>query len=284
MEQEQKQEQRSRSKKIMIQQRDVVILKFLDRVGYASLGQIVNAIGLNINEKTNAAILRRLYILNRFEYIKIFSTHQGNYYSLEKKGRGSNQLINSIKLDQLEHHDYLTKLFLFVQQYDSKMIMLSERETIAKFKTIGRKGKVPDMIINDWVIEYERTNKSTNDCREVINYWIYDQAKKLCIVYETEEIKNRYSSLVNTDKIQLVSSKDLNLLLQIVTNKAPKQQHITNNQKDTQNNKDNQEIQELQQQPKENILEPEPEKPKPTTKYHNYNKFEFFDLDAYLSK
>ncbi len=200
-----------RSEKLLIQERDVLIFKFLNRVGYANLAQIATAMG-DSSEKMQAAILRRLYLLRRFEYLKVFFTHLGNYYALARKAKLENELINSIKLDQIEHHNFLIDLFFVVKNLDN---VLSEREAIAKFKVVGKKGKVPDMVINDWIIEYERTNKSMTDSTEVVNYWTSDQGKKLCVIYETEEIKNRYSTLIN-HRVKLLSRARYTEILQVI--------------------------------------------------------------------
>lgn len=212
-----------RSEKIYIQQRDVDILKFLDRVGYANVAQIAKATGTDGNIKAQNAVLRRLYLLRRFKYIKIFSTHHGNYYALDTIAQGDNRLITSIKLDQLVHHDYLINLFLNVQQHDNSHEILSEREVISKLKIVGKSGKIPDMIINNWIIEYERTNKSAKDCSEMLMYWMYNQNKHVCIIYETEEIKNRYTKLINenNNQVQLVNSNNIDKILQIITQKVP---------------------------------------------------------------
>lgn len=199
---------RPRSEKLLVQERDIVIFKFLDRVGYANLEQVTRAVGLDGGEKAQQAIVRRLYLLRRFEYLKVFSTQKGNYYALTNKSKVDNALISTIKLDQLEHHDFLTQLFFVVQS----QVVLSERECIAQFKIVGKKGKVPDMVINDWIIEYERTNKSTVDCKAVVDYWTSEKGKNLCVIYESEEIKNRYTSLLNP-RVKLLASKNYSEVL-----------------------------------------------------------------------
>ncbi len=201
--------QKSRkSERLRIQPRDVTILKFLDRVGYANVEQVTLATGMSGDSKSQAAILRRLYLLRRFGYVKAFSTHFGNYYALDNKGRGNNQLITSIKLDQLSHHDFLIALFLLVKDEN----VLSEREAIANYKVVGKRGKVPDMVINDWIIEYERTNKSMTDCIAVVDYWTSKEGKNLCVIYETDEIKNRYAQLLNP-RVKLMARVDYSGIL-----------------------------------------------------------------------
>jgi hypothetical protein len=210
---------RKPSTKIKITQRDVEIFMFLDRIGYANLEQITKSFR---GKHSETAILTRLYALKKFNYIKTFSTQNGNYYTLLKKAGNKNALINNIKLDQLAHHDYLINLFLITQQHDNNHEILSEREVIAKYKIVGKSGKIPDMVINNWIIEYERTNKSTTDCSAVINYWLYNQNKQVCIIYETEEIKKRYTKLLaNNKQIQLVASNNINKLLEIITQRVP---------------------------------------------------------------
>ncbi len=210
---------KSRSQKLFIQPRDVVVFKFLDRVGYANLVQISRAAGTDGGEKAQAAVLRRLYLLRRFGYIRTFSTHQGNYYGLETKSKMDNELISSIKLDQIKHHDFLIDLLFVVQ---GEPDVLSEREVIAKFKVVGKKGKIPDMVINDWVIEYERTNKSVVDSQSVVKYWTEEQGKKLCIIYETEEIKNRYTALLNP-RVRLLARSNYADILHVL---AADTQHV----------------------------------------------------------
>lgn len=233
-----KQNKTKTSKKIYIQQRDVNILKFLDRVGYANVVQITKAtmgtttISTSINDdsKSQAAVLRRLYLLRRFEYIKIFSTHHGNYYALTNKSKGENQLISSIKLDQLLHHDFLIELFLLInKKLDSTQYVLSEREVITTYKIVGKKGKIPDMIINDWIIEYERTNKSAADCKSVVDYWTSEQGKHLCVIYETEEIKNRYTTLLNP-RVKLLARKNYTDILLLLTNQQDALINYNNNE------------------------------------------------------
>lgn len=65
------------------------------------------------------------------------------------------------------------------------------------------------MVINDWIIEYERTNKSTTDSKAVVDYWTGEQGKHLCVIFETEEIKNRYNVLLNPRVKLLASSRSL---------------------------------------------------------------------------
>jgi hypothetical protein len=198
-----------KTKTITIQERDIVIFRFLSRVGYANIEQVNIALNGTNNKRDELAILRRLYILRRFNYIKVFSTYIGNYYALDKKcDLGTLPLIKSIKLDQLEHHDFLTDLFLFTQQEN----ILSEREVIAKYKVVGRKGKIPDMVINDWIIEFERSSKSVTDTMAVVNYWTIEQNKNLCVIYNNNEIRNRYTSLLNP-KLKLLDKKDYKNIL-----------------------------------------------------------------------
>lgn len=196
---------------LKIQKRDMEIFKFLNRVGYANLKHISIAINNLETEKLQATLLRRLYLLRRFNYIKTFSTHLGNYYALDKKGKLNLSLIESVKLDQLEHHDFLNELFFYVQNEN----VISEREVISTHKIIGKKGKIPDMIINDWIIEYERTCKSLTDAKSVVEYWTIEQGKNLCVIYETEEIKNKYSNFLN-QKITLLARNDYKKILSII--------------------------------------------------------------------
>ena len=100
-----------KSEKLLIQERDISVFGFLDRIGYANLEQITAWLGLS-GEKSQAAVLRRLYLLRRFGYLKVFSTQNGNYYALDKLAQGENALIKAIKLEQLPHHNFLTELFL----------------------------------------------------------------------------------------------------------------------------------------------------------------------------
>ena len=189
--------------KVLIQARDVEIFSFLDRVGYATVAQIAQFIGGG-DEKSQAAVLRRLYVLRRFGYVKTFSTHMGIYFALDFKGRGNNVIISTIKLDQLKHHDFLTELFFIAHEAGSRIV--SERECIAQFKVVGKKGKVPDMVINDWIIEYERTSKSVADSRDVVSYWVHQCNKQLCVIYANNEIKARYEAFLARGVVLL--SKD----------------------------------------------------------------------------
>ena len=208
---DEKKDLRPRSEKLLVQERDIVIFKFLDRVGYANLEQITKAVGLDGREKALHAIIRRLYLLRRFEYLKVFSTQKGNYYALTNKSKVDNALISTIKLDQLQHHDFLTELFFVVQS----QVVLSERECIAQFKIVGKKGKVPDMVINDWIIEYERTNKSAVDCKAVVDHWTSEKGKNLCVIYESDEIRNRYSVLLNP-RVKLLASSDYANIMELL--------------------------------------------------------------------
>ena len=204
-------------KTLRIQPRDVAIFKFLDKVGYAPISQIVSSLGVEVNdnEKSQAALVRRLSQLQQFSYIKTFSTQNGNYYALDKKSRGDNHLITSIKLDQLPHHDFLSQLFLLVQNNPLCFNVVSEREVITNYKTIGKSGKVPDMIINDWIIEYERTSKSVMASRDVVDYWTCRERRRLCIIYETNEIHNRYNGLLNP-RVKLLSRVNYTDIFQII--------------------------------------------------------------------
>ncbi len=213
---------------LRIQPRDIEVLKFLDMVGYAPVGQIAEAVGAGVSEKTT--LMRRLSLLCKSNYLKRFPTQNGSYYALARKGRGSNNLIISIKLDQLQHHDFLTQLFLLVQNNPKCFQLLSEREVINTYKTIGKNGKVPDMIINDWIIEYERTSKSVRSSRDVVDYWTSRERKMLCVIYETNEIKNRYSLLLNP-RVKLLAREDFNDIFQIVGSSMV-EQSIDNNKAD----------------------------------------------------
>lgn len=207
--------QRARSQSLRIQERDVVILRFLDRVGYANIKQIAFAIVGVDDEKVQNTVLRRIYLLKRFGYIKSFSSHIGIYFALNKAGLGLNAPINSIKLDQLKHHNFLIELFFLVHDGE----ILSERECISEFKVVGKKGKVPDMVINDCIIEFERTNKSVGDCRAVVDYWTVERGKDLCIIYETEQIKNRYMGLLNP-RVKLLARTNYHNILDVIGNKS----------------------------------------------------------------
>lgn len=196
---------------LKIQQRDIDIFKFLDRVGYANLDHVTTAIyGLN-TDKEQSSIKRRLPLLRRFGYIKVFQTHLGNYYSLDKKGKVNNPLITSIKLDQLEHHNFLNDLFLHVQSEQ----VVSEREVIFRYKVVGKKGRIPDMIINEWIIEFERSSKNNVDTQEMIFHWTVEQGKNLCVIYQNEEIKNRYSKLLNP-RVKLLAKAKYQEILNII--------------------------------------------------------------------
>ena len=207
---------RKKSEKLIIQERDVSIFEFLNRVGYANVAQITKFIIEEDSEKSQNAMLRRLYLLRRFEYIKTFHTHMGNYYALTSKAKLSNQLISGVKFDQLPHHNFLIALFYVVRNCD----VLTEREVLARYKTVGTKGKIPDMVINGWIIEYERTNKSAADCKAVLDYWTIDKNKKICIIYEDEEIRNRYQRLiVDNSKVLLLARRDYQGIINVLNNR-----------------------------------------------------------------
>jgi hypothetical protein len=204
---------RKKSEKIYIQERDIAIFEFLNRVGYANLVQVTKFVTDTDDEKTQNAIMRRLYLLRRFDYIKTFNTQMGVYYALTSKSKLSNQLISGVRFDQLPHHNFLLSLFYEVKHCD----VLTEREVLAKYKVIGKKGKIPDMLINDWVIEYERTNKNNVDCKAVLDYWVLENSKKICIIYEQDEIRNRYERLItNPAKVALLSSRDYKNILNVL--------------------------------------------------------------------
>ena len=97
--------------------------------------------------------------------------------------------------------------------------VITEREAIAQFKVVGKKGKVPDMVINDWIIEYERTNKSVNDSKAVVDYWTAEQAKNLCIIYESEQIRNRYQGLLNP-RVRLLARDTYSNILLLLENRV----------------------------------------------------------------
>ena len=210
------------SKVLRVQARDVDILKFLDRVGYANIEQITLSLGEDASEKAQAAILRRLYLLRRFDYIKAFATQYGNYYAVAYKGKGENPLINSIKLDQLSHHNFLIDLFIFVKNHPICKEIVSEREAIGAYKLVGKKGKIPDMIVNNWIIEYERTSKSVTDSKDVVHHWTIKEGRNLCVIYETNEIKNRYTALLNP-RVKLLSRSDYKNIIKILSSNEPEE-------------------------------------------------------------
>ncbi|MFN8769706.1 MAG: hypothetical protein ACK5Z5_09510 [Neisseriaceae bacterium] len=201
----------SKTESLNIQPRDINIFRFLDRVGYATLAQVTLAIGAVNTEKEQESVLRRLYVLRRSGHIKVFKTHIGNYYALDKKAKINNPIITSIKLDQLEHHNFLTELFFHVQNEQVE----SEREVIAKYKVVGKKGRVPDMIINDWIIEFERSSKNNIDTQAVVFHWTIEQGKNLCVIYETEEIKNRYTKSLNP-RVRLLAKEHYRDILNLI--------------------------------------------------------------------
>ena len=82
-----------KTEKLKIQARDMKIFRFLNRVGYANLRHVCISINGTDAENLQATLLRRLYLLRRFNYIKTFSTHLGNYYALDKKGKLNLSLI-----------------------------------------------------------------------------------------------------------------------------------------------------------------------------------------------
>lgn len=204
---------RKKSEKLVIQERDTQIFNYLDRVGYAKLDHITKfVIGLD-DEKSQNAIMRRLYLLRRFEYLKTYSTHLGIYYALTYKSKANNQLISNLRFDQLPHHDFLLSLFHLVKDRE----VLTEREVLAKYKNVGKKGKIPDMVIDGWVIEYERTPKSNLDCKALLDYWVVDNNKRICIIYEDQDICNRYQRLItNPAKVILLSKTDYKNIISIL--------------------------------------------------------------------
>lgn len=204
---------RKKSEQLRIQERDITIFEFLNRVGYANLLQVTKFISGVEDEKAQNALMRRLYLLRRFDYIKTFNTQMGVYYALTSKSKLSNQLISGVRFDQLPHHNFLLSLFYEVRGCE----VLTEREVLARYKVVGKKGKIPDMIINNWVIEYERTNKNNVDCKEVLDYWVVDNNKNVCVIYETEEIRNRYERLIsNPAKVVLLASRDYKQILEVL--------------------------------------------------------------------
>lgn len=206
---------RKKSEKLYIQERDVKIFEFLNRVGYANVGQIALFILGSGDAKSQNAMLRRLYVLRRFEYLKVFHTHMGNYYGLTSKSKLSNQLISGVKFDQLPHHNFLLALFDIVRG----CTVLTEREVLAKYKTVGKKGKIPDMIIDDWIIEYERTPKSNEDCKSLLDYWITEHNKNVCIIYEDPEIRNRYQRYITDHaKVRLLPKADYLKIIETLNN------------------------------------------------------------------
>jgi hypothetical protein len=204
---------RKKSEKLHVQERDVRIFEYLNRVGYANLEQITKFILGSDNEKDQNAILRRLYLLRRFEYTQVMHTHVGNYYALTRRSKMENELIRGVKLDQLPHHNFLLELFYLVRHCD----VLTEREVLARYKIVGQKGKIPDMVINGWVVEYERTNKSAADCSSLFKYWTADKNKKVCLIYETEEIRNRYErSIIDKSKVVLLDRHNYKNILNVL--------------------------------------------------------------------
>ena len=204
-----------KSEKIKIQERDTQIFNFLDRIGYANIQQITHM----LKNYTEAAILRRLYLLRRFKYLKVFSTHLGYYYALDKLGKVQNCILKSINFDQIENHNFLVELFFSLTEFD----VLTERECIAKYKLIGRNGKIPDMIVNDIIIEYKRDNRTPSQSVDLVNYWTIQEQKTLCIICDNDAIKNRYIPHLNP-KLRLLLKKDFTQLKYIIT--SPKAEAV----------------------------------------------------------
>ena len=230
---------RKKSEKLHIQERDVKIFEVLNRVGYANLEQITKFILDSDNEKDQNAILRRLYLLRRFDYVQVMHTHMGGYYALTRRSKMQNELIRGVKLDQLPHHNFLLELFYTVRHCD----VLTEREVLARYKIVGQKGKIPDMVVNGWVIEYERTNKSAADCGALFKYWTADKNKKVCLIYETEEIRNRYErAIIDKSKVVLLDRRNyksilnvLNIEVVLPTKEVVEEIKITNQEQESNN-------------------------------------------------
>lgn len=200
----------NKSERLYIQERDVAIFSFLDRVGFANTAQIARFVLNDESEKAQNAISRRVYLLRRFDYLKTFNTQLGSYFALTTKSKLSNQLISGIKFDLLLHHNFLMDLFYLARDRE----VLTEREVLAKYKVIGKKGKIPDMVIDDWIIEYERTRKSSTDCKAVLDHWVVDNDRRICVIYENEEIRNKYQKhITNPAKVKLLSRADYQSIL-----------------------------------------------------------------------
>ncbi len=208
------------NKRIIIQQRDIQIFDFLNRVGYALVKQITTRI-TNINDMqliaTETSIQQRLYALVASRYLKVIKTTHGNYYVLDKFAKLDNKLIISIKINELEHHNFLTDLFLFT----ANEMVVSEREVIYQFKDFGKLGHIPDMIINNWIIEYERTPKSADACKAKIDFWTLDNNRNLCVIYANNRIRDNYAKFVN-QKVKLVSQENYQDILAIINNQECK--------------------------------------------------------------
>lgn len=199
--------------KLHIQERDVAIFGFLDRVGFANTAQIARFVLNDESEKAQNAISRRVYLLRKFEYLKTISTQLGSYFALTRRSQGNNQLISGVKFDLLLHHNFLVDLFYLVRDRD----VLTEREVLAKYKVIGKKGRIPDMVIGDWIIEFERTRKSSTDCKAVLDHWVVDNNQKICVIYENEEIRNKYQKhITNPAKVVLLPRAEYKNILNVL--------------------------------------------------------------------
>ncbi len=58
--------------------------------------------------------------------------------------------------------------------------------------------------------------------RDVVDYWTSRERRRLCVIYETKEIKNRYSRLLNP-RVKLLSREDYNDIFQILGSSVDEQ-------------------------------------------------------------
>jgi hypothetical protein len=159
---------------MILQTRDIEILKFIAKFGYVNSLHISNMFGLS--KPRTSQILQRLL---KVEYIKkenIF-TNEPNIFTLLTEGAEliKAKKIRKITLQNLRHNLLLVDIFIDLKLKNPELEILSDRELRAG-RGFGAKGHIPDMEIitpiqdgrKNIAIELELSRKSLKRVKSIL--------------------------------------------------------------------------------------------------------------------
>lgn len=193
-------------KSILVTERDLLIEKFLDRVGWGNYEQILKYLELNSYSLSLSVLRTRLCLLVKFGRLRSERTLTTTYFALTKTSKKESELVGVFSHDRLKHDNFLVDIFLDnFQHYE----FLTPRE-IKSQSIVGKKtGPIPDLVVldnngnDDVYLEYERTPKSTNDISTSIYNWLWsirrrekgNGSESVIVICENDEIYNKYVSI-----------------------------------------------------------------------------------------
>ncbi len=163
---------------IVLQKRDLKILEFLAKFGFANDKHIMQMLGLaEICRDNYQNIIRRL-IVN--DYVNKERLVAGEYAYLLLGKRGADLLaanrVKKLVLNTLRHDTLVLDIYFDLLAKNPEYQITSERELrIAAGLKVGDKTTIPDLLINDKIaIEVELSEKSNARLIEIVGNYIRD--------------------------------------------------------------------------------------------------------------